>query len=111
MQDLTGTEGDATDINNAGDIVGWMKKPDGTRAAFLYSDGTLYDLNDFVSPEMRTLGTAYEINDRGQIVVGGGYNSGFYMDSYLLTPVPEPTSLFLLASGGIALLRRQRKRK
>jgi probable HAF family extracellular repeat protein len=51
---------------------------------------------------------ANAINDYGQIA-GIGWNSAGMEHAFLLTPTPEPTTLFLLALGGLAMLRRRRK--
>jgi hypothetical protein len=53
------------------------------------------DLNDLIDPALGvTLTVASGINDNGQIVAG----------RYLLTPVPEPEALPLLAGGLAGLL-------
>jgi len=71
----------ASDINNAGQIVGMS----GGRL-FLYSGGVLYDLNDLVNGGQDvTIGTPRKINDRGQIL---GYGvRGSTTVGYLLTPI------------------------
>ena len=91
-------------INNLGQIVGSYVESNGVRShGFLYQDGvfTTIDITGTVQ------GTdLYGINDQGEILaqVGGG--------SFLGTPVPEPASLALFASGliGCCLLSGRKQR-
>jgi len=53
------------------------------------------------------LRSAFAINDNGQIV-GIGSDAQGNGRAFLLTPIPEPATLSLLALGGLALLRRRR---
>jgi probable HAF family extracellular repeat protein len=77
-------------INNSGQIVGVS----GGRA-FLYSGGAMVDLNSLIDPLSGwALGNAWAINDAGQIT-GWGYIGG-RQNAFLLTPVPEPSSIVLL---------------
>jgi len=91
MKDL-GTLGGAcsyaADINDSGDVVGWSYATDGAGRAFIWTNGTMYDLNTLiVGGTAWILQTASKINTRGQIV---GYafdeqhNQGH---GYLLTPI------------------------
>jgi probable HAF family extracellular repeat protein len=106
MQDL-GTLGGhnsyASDINDAGQVVG-----DSDGRAFLYSEGQMRDLNDLIDPTLRlTLITAEGINDKGQIIA----SNGSVNRAYLLTPVPEPSTLAqlgLTVLGCVAWARRHR---
>ncbi len=84
-------------INNAGQVVGVSQRGGGaTVHAFLYSSGQMMDLNDLINPTLGiSLSRATAINDSGQIVANGGGRA------YLLTPVPEPSTLALF---GVALL-------
>jgi uncharacterized membrane protein len=95
-----------TGINNLGQIVGTYVLSGGTTLSFLLSDGVYHpgpSLGNFLIP--------YDINDNNQIV--GAYYDGHSTHGFLATatanPVPEPTSLLLLASG-VAGLSRWRKR-
>ncbi|MCX5671716.1 MAG: PEP-CTERM sorting domain-containing protein [Planctomycetota bacterium] len=93
----------ASDINNLGQIVG----ADGSHRAVLWEGGAISDLNDLVPDDSGwTLRSAHAINDLGQIVGWGIINGNDH--AFLLTPVPEPATLSLLALGGAALVRRRR---
>jgi probable HAF family extracellular repeat protein len=109
MQDL-GTLGsdfsDASAINNAGQVVGDSEIASGAEHAFLYSGDTMIDLNTLIDPSSGwTLQYAYGINDLGQIVGDGVINGQGH--SFLMTPVPEPVTLLLLAFGGLLLRKRK----
>ncbi|MCC5667877.1 DUF3466 family protein [Nostoc sp. CHAB 5784] len=112
-------------INNLGQAVGFSgangnffaADGNGLRA-FLYSDNTLYDLNDLIAPGLDagfTLTAASAINNKGQIVGRGAVNGE--LRAFLLTPtssvsVPEPISGFPILSFGavvtlFAALKRQ----
>lgn len=83
---------EALGLNAKGDVVGWSSTeadddPFGGRhrAAFLYRDGTLLDLNRLIPADSGwTLTEARAINDRGQ-VVGVGRRDG-QPRGFLLTP-------------------------
>jgi probable HAF family extracellular repeat protein len=102
----------ATSINDSGQIMGRSSAPNGGTHYFLYSDGKMTDLNSL-------LYTAFEgyqlqgfgpINDSGQIGADGYGPDGSYQP-VLLTPVPEPGALSLIAFCGAGLLRRPRGAK
>ncbi len=102
---LGGNYSYAYGINANGQVVGDSGTASG-KHAFLYSSSTMMDLNSLITPSSGwMLEAATSINDLGQIV-GQGYINGQY-HAYLLTPVPEPTALSLLALGGLALARRR----
>jgi len=112
--DDLGTLGGATSmafaINNLGDTVGSSAIPSGINHAFLYTSGTMKDLNSMIPAGTGwTLVQAYDINDNGQII--GQATDGVNTHGFLLTPVPEPATLSLLALGGLAMMRRRRHRK
>jgi probable HAF family extracellular repeat protein len=105
---LGGTECWAWDVNDSGQVVGFSSISGNiVYHAFLYSGSTMYDLNDLISPDSGwTLTGAGGINNAGQIVVNGINPSGD-THAFLLTPVPEPATLSLLALAGLAMLRRR----
>ena len=88
-------------INATGQIVGTAVNGT-TYHAFLYTQGTMADLNSLVTNlDGWTLESASAINDSGAIVgygLLGGNTRGF-----LLTPVPEPSTLVLVLLGAIGL--------
>jgi probable HAF family extracellular repeat protein len=104
-------------INNLGQVVGFSgtnndffaADGNGLRA-FLYSDQTLYDLNNLIAPSSKggfTLTAASAINNNGQIVGRGAVNGELH--AFLLTPissvsVAEPTSGFPILSFGTGVI-------
>ena len=113
MQDLGTLPGSSVShaygISGSGQVVGYADTPTGVHG-FLYNGSTMIDLNTVIDPSSGwTLGFATAINDLGQIV-GSGTNSLGQAHAFLLTPVPEPTTLCLLALGSISFLRRTRSR-
>jgi hypothetical protein len=63
----------------------------------------MLDLNDLIPAGSGfTLEYAQGINDAGQITDIGTIDGA--MHAYLLTPVPEPSSLVLAVLGGLVLL-------
>jgi probable HAF family extracellular repeat protein len=74
-------------INDTGQVVGKLYYQD--EHAFLWQDGKMYDLNELVDTSSDyILTSAYDINNKGQIVGTAelyGVRHGFLLD-----PVPEP---------------------
>ncbi|WP_118169807.1 DUF3466 family protein [Nostoc sphaeroides] len=112
-------------INNLGQAVGFSgtnsnffaADGNGLRA-FLYSDNTLYDLNNLIAPGSDagfTLTAASAINNKGQIVGRGAVNGELH--AFLLTPtssvsVAEPTSgVPILWFGAVVILFAALKRQ
>jgi probable HAF family extracellular repeat protein len=108
MQDIGALPGriysSANDINVNGQVVGFssVSSPDSTNThAFIYAGGVMADLNTLIDSNAGwTLIEATAINDSGWIVGYGATASGSH--AFLLTPVPEPGNIALLASGMIA---------
>jgi probable HAF family extracellular repeat protein len=97
---LGGTGSFARDVNANGQVVGQSFIADNfERHAFLYSaDSGMVDLNLLIDPLSGwTLTFATAINDAGQIAGFGVM--GEQEHAFLLTPVPEPATLLLLAVG------------
>lgn len=114
MQDmgtLGGTRSMAYGINANGQVVGRSYLAGSTTwHAFLYSGGAMLDLNDLVAADSGwRLSEARAINDLGQII-GTGTNPAGQRHAFLLTPVPEPATLSLLAIGGLAVKWRPKRR-
>ena len=96
-------------INDAGIAVGYgVAQIAGIGFAYspyVIQDGEFRNVNSLLPVSSGwTLNTASDINDSGQIV-GLGIDPGGHSAAYLLTPipVPEPSSLALLAAGGAFL--------
>ncbi len=109
MRDV-GTLGDmdtfGSALNDRGDVVGFSLLDRTTTRAFLALAGDVpRDLNDLIDPALGwNLERANGINDSGEIVGTGQVNGQTH--AFLLTPnavVPEPSTIFLLTSGGAGL--------
>jgi probable HAF family extracellular repeat protein len=96
---LGGFESIAYGINSTGQVVG---QSDGR--GFLWSQGTMTDLNDLVGPltGWEIIG-ARDINDSGQIIAFGRNSLGIGR-ALLLSQVPEPSSLLLISLGGMGFI-------
>jgi probable HAF family extracellular repeat protein len=89
---LGGSWSGAAGINNAGEIVGGsLLVTDTDSHAFLYSKGSMKDLNSLIDPASPLamqvhLTSAVAINRRGQILANGFDVQSNVDGSYLLTP-------------------------
>ena len=104
----------ALDINNAGQIVGYVadfdNAPSFCGAAVLWESGAIYDLNSLIPVGSGwNLLSANGINSQGQIVSFG--TLGGDMRAFLLTPVPEPSTLVLFAGAALGCCLAVRRRQ
>ena len=103
---LGGSGSEAFGLNNNDQVVGVSYTAGGTEHAFIYHAGSMYDLNNLLATSLpTTLWKATDINESGQIVAWGEDSR-----SYLLTPIPEPTSIALVLLGIAATLVRRKAR-
>lgn len=117
----------ASDVNNAGQVVGYSYLANGyTMRPFFYdqANATMIDLTtvaDFAGAGFNLaygLGQVWDINEAGQIA-GWGITNQFTYEAFLLTPlvaptplsaVPEPSACAALAGAlglGLAIVRRR----
>lgn len=102
--------GEAVALNNAGEVIGklYSQDPFSDDIPLLWKDGVQYNLNDLIPVEAGwEIMYASDINNLGQIVGYGQINGQEH--AFLMTPVPEPATLCLLALGGLILTRRKNK--
>jgi probable HAF family extracellular repeat protein len=93
--------GEATGINDAGQIVGWNSNTYNPGRAFLFENGKFSDLNTLIPPSTNlTLIGANDINSSGQIVAIAVDSAG-KAHEVVLNPVPEPASVIVF--GGIVV--------
>lgn len=96
---------EAKDINNLGQVVGMAGVDFGIVHGFLYDDGKMTDLNDLIDPASGwVVSEAAAINELSQIAATACKDGLCYAVRLdLVSAVPEPSTLMLLA-GGLGLL-------
>ena len=74
-------EGQATGINERGQVVGWSQDSSGVHRPFLYQDGQLHDLGIYPGEHVQPVA----INQRGQVAgTHSGYGpAGFHQGAFL----------------------------
>ncbi|MBA4292703.1 hypothetical protein C0431_06990 [bacterium] len=103
---LSGTWSKAYDVNSSGQVIGQYGDSQ-FGSAFLYSNGQMYDLNDLIVEGLDWQVAAVRgINDAGQIT-GFTYIDGTWR-SFIASPVPEPTTLFVIGVLGLTMMQRNR---
>jgi hypothetical protein len=100
-----GVHGDGGSINVHDQIIGGISNssiPPYETLFFLYTDGTMYNLSNLLdlSGKGWIINSLGGINDNGWIS-GGGISPTGLQHAFILKPVPEPSSLFLLAVSGL----------
>lgn len=98
----------ASDINDNGQILGRFTLSNGLVHAFLYEDGSVYDLNNYVSglPPNWTIGSATFYQGTSDILAQA--YDGQRSTTFLLT-VPEPGGALLLSCFPFVLMNRRRR--
>lgn len=105
LGDLGGSNSFAYDINDKGQVVGGsMIASDNLYSrAFIWQNGVMKDLDTLIPQDSGwTLWTARGINNDG-LIIGNGIHNGV-SSSFLLTPVPEPSSLVSLFACSISMV-------
>jgi len=107
---LGGNSGWAQAVNDANVIVGFSNNGTANRAFGFVPGGSITDLNTLLSPSASgwVISRVYDINNTGLIVGEGTF--GGVTQAVVLTPIPEPASLSLLAGAGMLALRRRTSR-
>jgi probable HAF family extracellular repeat protein len=106
-------------INDSGEVVGYANYLVTGSAAFLYSDGTMYNLDDLLADGTGwNLTEAIAINDSGEILAYGTYNG--VGQEVILTessvppfqePTPEPSGRIICLMLGAAIVGIQQLRR
>ena len=97
----------AQGINNDRTVVGSIRGSGDWERALIWPNGspTPIDLNDFVNVPGVTFIQGLDINNAGQILAEARLHAGGYA-YYVLTPVPEPGALAVVA---LVLVARHRR--
>jgi probable HAF family extracellular repeat protein len=108
--DASGAYSEGRALNNLGQVVGVSYATEFEGTAFLWESSVMYDLSDLIPPDSgwAYLQEAADINDAGQIIGWGLLKTG-ERRGFVLTPVPEPTTLWIMIGAGCILLVRRRR--
>lgn len=93
-----------TGINDAGQVIVQAFGGPSGRSGYLFENNRLYNLTDLVAEQGWQILAVEDINAAGQMVGLGIYNDEYY--AYLMTPIPEPATLGLLALGTLAVRKK-----
>jgi uncharacterized membrane protein len=101
-------DAEALGINNDGLIVGYTNIA-GYEHAAVWDRGEAHLLVDLIPPDSgwAVLDRATDVNSFGQIVGWGSRAPGGSLRAFLLTPIPEPSTLLLLLVGFSGITRRR----
>jgi probable HAF family extracellular repeat protein len=99
----------ASDINNMSLVVGHIRPTDDSeQRAVLWEGGVMTELDSLIPPSSGwKLSGAEAVNDLGWIAGIGTYEGE--LCGFLLTPVPEPSSLLALLCGVAGVVWRRRR--
>ncbi len=102
---------DAMDVDASGVVVAGGTAPGGDVHGFVYRGGAWTDLNSLIDPALGiTISNVFVTSDVGHVACWG--TVGGVNHAYLLAPVPEPSTVVLLACGlmGLAVYAWRRRR-
>lgn len=112
---LYGKESMATAINDSGVVVGTLLEKGGTGSiksagyGFYFDGEQMFDIQDLIENHTGwRFDYIYDINNLGQIIGSGTYNG--QQHAFLMTPVPEPAALTILAIGTLLIRPRKQSR-
>ncbi len=115
LGDFGGGIGQAYDVNNLSQVVGYASAAGKPSQGFYWEGGKMFVLLDLVKNNKAWQSmSAFSINDAGQLLAIGSPAAQPETRYLLLNPVPEPSTLTAVSLGCIAfatICRRGRRRK